>query len=248
MGNTENTMPLDVAPIYCAEQIEVPEALPDILKEWSKSVLRASLENREQLYAFSAEYFRNLTAQTGRPDTEFGDLEDKIPYIREAFRMMQDAFYSIDVDMSGSIEKAELMTLWRQMSVELDNEQLEAMFAEADVDQSGKITLAEFLSSTCMWISANEAAEAFAGISALRNSFDHVSTAFRLFDPAQGGVVKKEDLPGVLQQVGMEALPNEVSQIFLQFVPDFDDKSEVTFKEFLIGLFLHLTKEEEQAA
>ena len=40
----------------------------------------------------------------------------------------------------------------------------------------------------------------------------------------------------------------KVSQIFLQFVPDFDDKSEVTFKEFLIGLFLHLTKEEEQAA
>ena len=45
-----------------------------------------------------------------------------------------------DVDMSGSIEKAELMTLWRQMSVELDNEQLEAMFAEADVDQSGKVS------------------------------------------------------------------------------------------------------------
>merc|ERR1712166_1546453 len=240
---TSPTMPLDVAPIYCAEQIEVPEALPDILKEWSKSVLRASLENREQLYAFSAEYFRNLTAQTGRPDTEFGDLEDKIPYIREAFRMMQDAFYSIDVDMSGSIEKAELMTLWRQMSVELDNEQLEAMFAEADVDQSGKITLAEFLSSTCMWISANEAAEAFAGISALRNSFDHVSAAFRLFDPTQIDAAKKEDLPGILNQIGLDTLPNEVTSMFSQFMSDFEDRAEITFKEFLIGLFLHLTKD-----
>merc|ERR1719399_745663 len=128
-------MPLDVAPIYCAEQIEVPEDLPDILKEWSQSVLRANIETREQLFAFSAEYFGNLSAAAGT-EPEFGDLEDKIPYIREAFKMMQDAFYSIDVDMSGSIERTELMTLWRQMGVELDEATLEAMFAEADIDQS----------------------------------------------------------------------------------------------------------------
>lgn len=235
-------MPLDVAPIYCAEQIEVPEDLPDILKEWSKSVLRANIETREQLFAFSAEYFGNLSAAAGT-EPEFGDLEDKVPYIREAFRMMQDAFYSIDTDQSGSISMSELKGMWHQLGVELEDEVLNAMFAEADVDQSGKITLAEFLSSTCMWISANEAAEAFAGISALRNSFDHVSTAFRLFDPAQGGVVKKEDLPGVLQQVGMETLPNEVHTLFSQFMSDFEERTEVTFKEFLIGLFLHLTKD-----
>jgi hypothetical protein len=72
------------------------------------------------------------------------------------------------------------------------------MFTEADIDQSGKITMAEFLSSTCMWISANEAVEvctriaggrhahglqAFAGVSALRNSFEHVYSAFTTFDP-----------------------------------------------------------------
>merc|ERR1719316_924592 len=145
--------------------------------------------------------------------------------------------------MSGSIEKTELMTMWRQLGVELDDETLNSMFAEADVDQSGKITLAEFLSSTCMWISANEAAEAFAGISALRNSFDWVSSAFRLFDPAQSGAVKKEDLPGVLGRIGLQALPNEVHAIFSQFMSDFEDREHVTFKEFLIGLFLHLTKE-----
>merc|ERR1711966_107825 len=129
------------------------------------------------------------------------------------------------------------MTLWRQMSVELDNEVLSAMFGEADVDQSGKITLAEFLSSTCMWISANEAAETFAGISALRNSFDHVSQAFRLFDAAGSGAVKKEDLAPVLSQVGLDIVPSDVAPIFSQFMGDFEDRPEVTFKEFLIGLF-----------
>merc|ERR1712227_716650 len=113
-----SAMPLDVAPIYCAEQIEVPEDLPDILKEWSKSVLRANVESKEQLYAFSAEYFGNLSAAAGT-EPDFGDLEDKVPYIREAFRM------------------------WHQMGVELEPNVLDAMFGEADVDQSGKITLAE---------------------------------------------------------------------------------------------------------
>merc|ERR1711865_804850 len=210
MGNTENTMPLDVAPIYCAEQIEVPEALPDILKEWSKSVLRASLENREQLYAFSAEYFRNLTAQTGQTDTQFSDIEDKVPYIREAFRMMQDAFYSIDVDMSGSIERGELKTLWTQMGVALDEQTLEAMFSEADVDQSGKVTLAEFLSSTCMWISANEAAETLAGIDNIKQSFEHLYKSFGLFDGSNSGACRKEDMCAVLAEVGMQLLPNQV--------------------------------------
>lgn len=154
--------------------------------------------------------------------------------------MMQDAFYSIDTDQGGSIDVAELKGMWHQMGVELEDEVLTAMFAEADVDQSGKITLAEFLSSTCMWISANEAAEAFAGISALRNSFDHVSNAFRTFDPTQSGAVKKEDLVGVLAMIGIEALPNEVHNIFSQFMGDFEDRAEVTFKEFLIGLFLQI--------
>jgi Ca2+-binding EF-hand superfamily protein len=166
----------------------------------------------------------------------------QVPYIREAFRMMQDAFYSIDTDQGGSIDIGELQGMWHQMGVELDQEVLTAMFAEADVDQSGKITLAEFLSSTCMWVSANEAAEAFAGISALRNSFDWVSQAFRLFDPTESGSVKKEDLSAVLAQVGLETLPNELHQTFA-FLGDFEERSEVTFKEFLIGLFLCLTKD-----
>merc|ERR1712070_446550 len=241
MGD-KGKMPLDVAPIYCAEQIEVPEDLPDILKEWSKSVLRANIETREQLFAFSAEYFGNLSA-AGGSEPDFGDLEDKVPYIREAFRMMQDAFYGIDTDQSGSISMTELKGMWHQMGVELEDDVLNAMFAEADVDQSGKITLAEFLSSTCMWISANEAAETFAGISALRNSFDHVSNAFRLFDPAGSGAVKKEDMPGVLGRIGLEVMPNQVHSIFSQFMSDFDDREHISFKEFLIGLFLHLTKD-----
>ena len=79
-------------------------------------------------------------------------------------------------------------------------------------------------------------------ISALRNSFDWVSQAFRLFDPTESGSVKKEDLSAVLAQVGLETLPNELHQTFA-FLGDFEERTEVSFKEFLIGLFLALTKD-----
>ena len=49
-----------------------------------------------------------------------------------------------------------------------------------------------------MWISANEAAEAFAGVDAIKHSFEHLYTAFGLFDSSKSGVARKEDMCAVL--------------------------------------------------
>ncbi len=43
--------------IYCAEQIVVPEQLPNILKHYSKAVIK---ENPTNIIEFSAKYFRAL--------------------------------------------------------------------------------------------------------------------------------------------------------------------------------------------
>lgn len=48
---------MDVEPIYCAEQIVVPVDLADILKAYTKEVIR---RHPEDLIEFSARYFRNL--------------------------------------------------------------------------------------------------------------------------------------------------------------------------------------------
>lgn len=46
--------------IYCAEQIVVPEELPNILKHYSKAVIK---ENPANIISFSSKYFRNLLDQ-----------------------------------------------------------------------------------------------------------------------------------------------------------------------------------------
>ena len=59
-----DTMPkvagtMDLEPIYCAEQIQVPPELAGILKAYTKEVVR---RQPEDIYEFSAIYFSNLAS------------------------------------------------------------------------------------------------------------------------------------------------------------------------------------------
>ena len=65
--------------IFCAEQIEVPDALPEILKNYSKAVIR---ENPENIISFSRKYFENLKAERDKNKKESEatlDAETKKP-------------------------------------------------------------------------------------------------------------------------------------------------------------------------
>ncbi|KAA0163779.1 hypothetical protein FNF31_02633 [Cafeteria roenbergensis] len=51
---------MDESPLYSAEQIRVPDALPDVIKQWTKAVIRAKPED---VVAWSAEYFAKCAAE-----------------------------------------------------------------------------------------------------------------------------------------------------------------------------------------
>lgn len=51
---------MDAEPLYCAEQIKVPEGMPEILKEWTKAVIRAQPKD---INAWSAESVQNEGCQ-----------------------------------------------------------------------------------------------------------------------------------------------------------------------------------------
>lgn len=46
--------------IYCAEQIVVPDELPNILKHYSKAVIKENPGSPEEIISFSAKYFKDL--------------------------------------------------------------------------------------------------------------------------------------------------------------------------------------------
>ena len=49
--------------IYCAEQIVVPDELPNILKHYSKAVIKENPATKAQIISFSAQYFKDLLSQ-----------------------------------------------------------------------------------------------------------------------------------------------------------------------------------------
>lgn len=58
-------MSANVGRIFMAEQIKVPNDLPEILKEYTKAVIREGLETEEQVLQFSASYFQAKAAESG---------------------------------------------------------------------------------------------------------------------------------------------------------------------------------------
>eukprot|EP00798_Chlamydomonas_sp_ICE-L_P012365 gene12365-15546_t len=58
---------MDVEPIYCAEQIAVPVDLADVLKAYTKEVIRRQPEN---LVEFSAKYFTSLANVAASEEAE----------------------------------------------------------------------------------------------------------------------------------------------------------------------------------
>ena len=65
--------------IFCAEQIEVPDSLPEILKNYSKAVIR---NNPENIISFSRKYFEDLKAERDKNKKESEatlDVEAKKP-------------------------------------------------------------------------------------------------------------------------------------------------------------------------
>ncbi|CAM9352835.1 unnamed protein product [Ascophyllum nodosum] len=49
---------MDINRIFMPEQIKVDRDLPGILKEYTKAVIRANLDNKKAIIKFSFEYFK----------------------------------------------------------------------------------------------------------------------------------------------------------------------------------------------
>ncbi|GIQ90542.1 hypothetical protein KIPB_013372, partial [Kipferlia bialata] len=52
----------DIDQIYCAEQISIPTELPEIIKQYTKAVIR---EQPKDIVSFSAKYFAKLASVRG---------------------------------------------------------------------------------------------------------------------------------------------------------------------------------------
>jgi len=107
---------MDLEPIYCAEQIVVPPDLADILKAYTKEVVR---RQPEDLLEFSAIYFANLANVSGGP------ADSVIPPSLAELRQVYDMVKSV-----GLVQLEELVSLCTNAGIASTT--LDAMFRLGD--------------------------------------------------------------------------------------------------------------------
>ena len=117
--------------IFCAEQINVPNDLPGLLKDYTKAAIRA---NPDDLLAWSAEYFRGKAGVASK-ELSAEDIEN-----------MRQLFNAYDRDGNGIMDKAELGTFIRQdLGYDIAANELDEVMATLDKDGTGRLEFQEIV-------------------------------------------------------------------------------------------------------
>ena len=122
------------------EQFSIPDGFADILKSFTREVLR---DQPEDINSYAAEYFAALAAQQA-PTGENENLDIDMGGLRERIENM---FVSADVEGKGYLDRAQFMEVMSTVQGELNmsDADLRHVMSEADENDDGMIDFNEFL-------------------------------------------------------------------------------------------------------
>jgi Ca2+-binding EF-hand superfamily protein len=129
-----------------AKQYVIPPEFPDILKDFTREVLRNQPSNVNE---FAAKYFEVLAA--GGADggmyggADAGDEQD--PNLDEIEQIILELFQKYDKDDSKYLDKDEFKALMKDLQAKLDfpEKEIQRFLCEADMNDDGKIEYLEFI-------------------------------------------------------------------------------------------------------
>jgi len=120
-----------------AEKFSIPEGFPQILREFTKEVLR---ENPQNIYDFGHQYFNGLASQNGEKGP--GDLSPE-----ELRDLINRLFQEADKDGNGYLDRKEFKSVFvgLQSDLKLSAKEIRQIMSEADENQDGRIDYGEFV-------------------------------------------------------------------------------------------------------
>lgn len=140
----------------------------------------------------------------------------------EEFR---EAFHAFDDDGGGTLDRTELLTMFRSLGQEPSQDEVDRMIAAADVDGSGTIDFEEFTVLMAHMIADRETAEA---------KRSRMLKAFEVFDADGNGNVSANEMRLLLINLGEPVELEDVDKVISMF--DRNDDGELDYKEFAEGI------------
>ena len=133
------------------------------------------------------------------------------------FQALRDQFNSIDTNLSGTIEAAELKAaLKKSPDSHLTDAQIDEIVKQCDYDENGLINYHEFIAAT------------FPVEKVLTK--EKLQSLFHRFDLDESKAVSTMELKQAFTKLGIDLQSNEIDEILKEH--DVDGDQQITFEEF----------------
>merc|ERR1719438_269658 len=162
---------------------------------------------------------------------------DKICQLKKSFngaKAVQDAFNRFDVNKDGNISCEELRNGLNSSGLKFNDQEVMTVFAMADIDGDGEISLVEFSALLGAGAATAPAAAAPSGGSLQFRSIDEVKNAFRRFDVNSDGHLDRNEFRQLVSSItsGSDA---EIDTLFKK--GDIDNDGKIDYQELIRLMF-----------
>lgn len=128
-------------PSKYGKQFAVPKEFPSVLKAFTREVLRAQPAD---IYEFGAQYFTELLDSAAAAEAAMDAAPRRLTQA-ELEELLNSMFHEADADGSGALSLSEFKTVLKMADLGLSDRETKRIMAEADFDDNGEISYAEFI-------------------------------------------------------------------------------------------------------
>ncbi|CAK8999349.1 Calmodulin-like protein 12 (Touch-induced calmodulin-related protein 3) [Durusdinium trenchii] len=237
-----------------AKQYQVPPEFPDILKDFTREVLRSQPENINE---FTAKYFECLASGLPVDGGQAAAAQELDMSLDEVEAIINDLFKKYDQDGSQFLDPSEFKALMSDLQQRLDFPKNEILLflAEADMNADGKIEYEEFIPLALQIIQGMyakkrleqhlsdvdlQAEELLVHGMSREELTALVGSMFERMDEDHSGILNKQEFVAALTSMELGLTRREINAIMFQV--DQDRDGNVSYREFVPFAFDLLQK------
>lgn len=231
---------------YFTKRLKVPDEFPEILKSFTREILRNQPSN---IYEFGANYFAEMSAQANMLMQEQDDGANELFSAAEMEEYLSNLFHESDSDGNGYLDPQEFKEIMIAADVGLSEEDIYEIMMVADENGDGKIEYAEFVpiaAETIQALQAREemerkdqemlddaefAAEMYLSRGLTKEDLDSIIAAeFQRADVNGDGVLSRQEFRAALKAEALGLSSKEIKALMLRV--DEDGDGVISYQEF----------------
>lgn len=231
---------------YFTKRLKVPDEFPEILKSFTREILRNQPSN---IYEFGANYFAEMSAQANMLTAEGEDGAEQLFTAAEMEEYLSNLFHEADSDGNGWLDPQEFKEIMIAADIGLTTEDIYEILMQADENGDGKIEYAEFIPIAAEIIQALQAreemenkdaemledaefaAEMYLSRGLTKEDLDSIiMVEFQRADVNGDGVLSRQEFKAALKAEALGLSSKEIKALMLRV--DEDGDGVISYQEF----------------